>query len=448
MNRPRTHDRFVTRSGFSLVELLLSIFILSIGIIAIAAVFPAGIAQQQQSNDEMIGPIVASQALGVLRSKLDQDDFGTFEQFGIYLDEPTYDNILVENSAPGDWSWMRPSFLLRGGIFTPTPNLNPASLHGAIDIFGLRYTRDVEGFSKLPEYSGESVSSSGIGNAGAVFATSDFAPSSGTGGIDIGTPDGSNLYSGAEKLYGIPYNRNQFAVLTPFAPGNSTGHYSMDAAREGRDEPLVTVLQSERTWPQNAARPQYVWDCMFRRYQGRIQAAIFVYRVGAQAGEPRPYAVSSGFSAGSTQGMYESPLPARLFFGTGNGWNPNGADTSDSSNKLDDLVVPNTAPSGSALSSLESYSDGWQSPGQWLIDQNGNIHRVLAGRRTLAEGPVRLARPVPHVARHAANGNLANASGQPTTTDEASEVKAIWFVPPETIDGLILTPVFVTVRDL
>ncbi len=41
-----------------------------------------------------------------------------------------------------------------------------------------------------------------------------------------------------------------------------------------------------------------------------------------------------------------------------------------------------------------------------------------------------------------------NAQGDDTTVDQASAVKAVWFIPPETRDGLILTPVFVTVRDL
>jgi hypothetical protein len=53
------------------------------------------------------------------------------------------------------------------------------------------------------------------------------------------------------------------------------------------------------------------------------------------------------------------------------------------------------------------------------------------------------------VARHAANGNLDSPTGNgPSTVDEASRVKAIWFIPPEARDGLMLTPVFATVRDL
>lgn len=451
------------RRAFSLVELLLAIFILGIGVIAVAAIFPAGIAQQQQSNDEVLGPVVAQHALGVIRSKLDQEDFGTFEQFGIYLDDlnntgqpelpsEQFASPPVENFAPGDWTWMRPSYILRGGIFTPTPNLNPDPMHGAIDVFGLRFTRNAESMSALPE-ANEGVSTTGFGSAGSLYATSDFAPPSPTPtGLDIGQPDFSQgAYEGAQRLYGIPYNRNRYAMLDPYNPGNFNGNYAFNPTREGRDEPLVTIMQSERTWPQNTEDPQYVWDCMFRRYQGRVQVAIFVYRVSRSAGEKSPYAVSSGYgsfdvTSPSAQNILESPLPARVVLDGNSQWSPVGA---DAANPRDDLDVPGTAGTGSVFDEVDPYGEGWQAPGQWILDQNGNIHRVLAGRRSKRDGPVRLARPVPHVARHAANGNLYSANGNnPSTVDEASQVKAVWFIPPESRDGMILTPVFVTVRDL
>ena len=58
------------RRAFSLIELLLSVFILAIGIISVSALFPAGIAQQQQTADDQLGPVVAEQALGLLRSRV------------------------------------------------------------------------------------------------------------------------------------------------------------------------------------------------------------------------------------------------------------------------------------------------------------------------------------------------------------------------------------------
>ena len=52
--------------GFSLIELLLAIFILGIGIISIAALLPAGIRQQQRAADDLIGPIVANNAMTLI----------------------------------------------------------------------------------------------------------------------------------------------------------------------------------------------------------------------------------------------------------------------------------------------------------------------------------------------------------------------------------------------
>ena len=69
--------------GFSLIELLLSIFILGIGIISIAAVFPAGIIQQRKTQDDVMGPVVAEAAMAAIRTHLSQADFGTLEEFGI-----------------------------------------------------------------------------------------------------------------------------------------------------------------------------------------------------------------------------------------------------------------------------------------------------------------------------------------------------------------------------
>ena len=76
------------------------------------------------------------------------------------------------------------------------------------------------------------------------------------------------------------------------------------------------------------------------------------------------------------------------------------------------------------------------------------MHRVLAGRRNPADGPVRLAQRVPYVPRQATNGNLLDENGDQTDSNTASAVKSIWFIPPETRDGITLIPVFAAVKDL
>ena len=102
------------RRGFSLVELILAIFVLGIGMISIAALFPAGIVQQQFAEDDVFGPIVAKHAMSVLRSRLSQEDFGTFEEFTPVsspkiVRDPVPLTNLAERQGPatisGDWTW-------------------------------------------------------------------------------------------------------------------------------------------------------------------------------------------------------------------------------------------------------------------------------------------------------------------------------------------------------
>ncbi|HIB50912.1 MAG TPA: prepilin-type N-terminal cleavage/methylation domain-containing protein, partial [Phycisphaerales bacterium] len=125
--------------GFSLIELLLAIFILGIGIISIATLFPAGIAQQQKTTDDVIGPIVARNAMTLLRSKLDQQDFAGAEDF-----EPDWSPFLCEFSLTqasinpwpticGDWMWRRPGIVDES--YGEDQDINAQTVRGAIDIF-------------------------------------------------------------------------------------------------------------------------------------------------------------------------------------------------------------------------------------------------------------------------------------------------------------------------
>ena len=461
-----------TPTGFSLVELLLAIFILGIGIIAVAAIFPAGIAQQQRTRDDVMGPIVAAQGLNLLRTKMSQEDFGTFEQFNLTSsDIRVASEVGGDNSftVSGDWGWMRPSFVLDGPP-QPSPNVlpernpQPDPLDGAIDIFGLRHTRSVgtmntEHPATLEEDSSSSFYTSDFANTGAFFLG--FCPTPISPSLDPIVQSDFDQEE-AQFLAGIPFNRNKYLILNDFLPsGDNSLDDHTDPLREGRAEPLITVTQSERGWPRGVESPEYYWDCMFRRYQGRVQVAIFVYRVGFNGGEQLPYAVShhgapsnpDPISGVTVLNPRESPIPVRVDFPSpGDRWYPEGDATPDD-NPLNNLTIPGTLPSGSVLSQLDPYANGWQQAGQWLIDQNGTVHRVLAGRDNGAEGPVRLTSQVPYLPVMDVNGNLNNISPGIGTDNSAraniaSAVKSVWFIPPESRNGFTLTPVYATVGEL
>ncbi|MAC19681.1 MAG: hypothetical protein CMJ23_08440 [Phycisphaerae bacterium] len=433
----RTHSNQGTRRaarGFSLIELLLAIFILGVGVISVAAVFPAGIIQQRRAQDDVLGPVVAESALSILRSKVSQDDFGSFEEFGVFQPQvqewtdsgisPTLRNLdLLDASTQfGDWPWLRPSMCVFPATGPPLPAVVQTS-YGDIDVFSSRYVR-----------SSSSNPGSGSNDWPSSSTTTEFV-------VDGNPLAGPQLGSDAGAfLYGIPFNRRRFGFA------------------ESEVEPRITITQEERCWPagtgfetvaavqggpdQFPAKPQYVWDCMFRRFQGRVQVAIFVYRVIGSGGETYR-ATGSGFN------FTNPPLPARLDLplrGALGGYEPL---TPQGDAEYGPAFVPGTRPSlADSDVVLDPVWDGWQSPGQWLLDPSGRIHRVVQGRRTGSQGPVRLARPIP---TQGASSSIVSPSlvvGQDDWVEKASEVRSIWFVPPADRRGVSLEPVYVTVREI
>jgi len=382
------------RSGFSLIEVLLAIFILGIGIISIAALFPAGIAQQRQSVDDVIGPIVADNALAILRSKLSQEDFGTFEEFGVptaYTPRPT---------IPGDWPWRRPAFIRSNAR-------RDKWRYGAIDIFN--------GF----------------------FHGTATASTENPGGYPGSVP----------ALDAVPFNRTKYDI-TP---------------------PTIIFTQQERLYPQSIRyyltapadkrlerlpRSQYAWDCMFRRFQGKVLVAIFVYRVTVPGGEMADYKVAESIS------IYP-PLPIWLDLrdtssGTepwrGHAWNAYGDLFDD---PTDDAFIPETYPDQEF--DLTNQAHQWQVAGQWLLDQNNNIHRVLSGRQSMEDGPVELVRPVPAMppigVMDTVNMRLVGPYYMLNPWDGATNIVTdIWYLPltVENVNGqeFRLTPVYLTVKEL
>ena len=121
----------------------------------------------------------------------------------------------------------------------------------------------------------------------------------------------------------------------------------------------------------------------------------------------------------------------------------------------------------------------WQAGGQWILDEHGNVHRVLRGRNTANELVVELFEPVPAVRRTAPyapafwpdDPNFPRL-GDPTNPDRPQlplvapesigpntpgdeqlrywyhTVDRIWFVPVTDRSGRRIEPVYVTVREL
>ena len=496
------------RRGFTLVELILAIFILGIGMISVAALFPAGIAQQQASEDEVYGPIVAKHAFDLIRSRVTQEDFGTYEEFTPSgASEVARDPLPLERQSAntasdtgvskpttisGDWTWKRPGLVLKDD-----PGTADLDEQGMVDVFSLLYTRRRASRS----------------NASSAFQTGDLLTE---------LPNGVEYVSSSrDAVYGIPYSRSKYDEqrdvtkvnygwrIGTLVAGRPPAVDNAADARNAVQEPAVFFTQRERYWPMPSNgvgavdAPSYVWDCMFRRIGGRVQAAVFVYRVGnlnglrgGNAATGTPYTVAKVTSTLDPDfGAALAPRPAipqratsrsgsvqnlRRADGASGGtpWGAGGLDarvgfTRDASlygPGRDDASVPGTEPLPAAQSTDDpaviafGYSDGWQAPGQWFIDMFGNVHRVLNGRRTRADGPVTLARPVPRQPYSDSLVDLASRDPSfprnfPTAeggliaaplsgNDAIRGIEDIWFVPLQDANGNDLTPVFAAVEDL
>ena len=410
------------RRAFSLIELLLSVFILAIGIISVSALFPAGIAQQQQTADDQLGPVVAEQALGLLRSRVKSEDFGTFEEFGVtnLLAQSISNGSYVFRPSAGDWSWIRPGVIRSNQGGTSIDDV------GAIDIFSTLAQNAGSSAQEFCEFPNQGVTRTAGGNL---------------------------------KLWGAPYNSSRTSLAPP-----------------------IIVTQRERWWPSvpegstTFTPPTYSWDCMFRRMGGRIQVAIFVYRVIGVGGAVKSYSSpangapslptvvvggsypnlppvpyrrvpksTSGNGAAGTTGLptniqvatgWEQPATLSL---TGQGPFTTGYfGTAQGLNQTDFIAAQ-----------IPQVSEQWQFPGQWIIDNNSNVHRVAQGRRNATDpARVRMSAPVPRGPNAQIDADyelVGSATFEPTPPG----IRTMHYVPA-VIDanGTQLVPVYATVREL
>ena len=371
--------------GFSLVELLLAIFILGLGLISIAALFPAGIILQQQAEDEFYGPVVAEHAMGVLRSRLEPDDFGTWwecmqaqaevvqdaggdgqqllseTRFALAADN---DNQLAAYLRLTDWPWLRPSVVVN-------PPTGQPDLLGAVDVFN-HYGWATPGIT-----------------VGEQTAYPDH-PWRRFLAFDPEDP--------TQSVTGIPFDLTDNIVQGEVVP------------------PRVLISADDRSWPPgdgSGARPRYFWDCAFRKVGDRVQAAIFVYRATASTLDAPAY--RPGAVLADESGADAPAVPYRKQLEESQQWKP-GQGT------IDDAL-----PTAGMLMDVNDVSTAWMHSGQWVMDQMGTVHRVVAGRdRRLSNDELLLSAPVP--------GPLVGAM-----FDREGEVglfTASTALPPFTFDGL------------
>lgn len=425
-SRPRPTSAVATRRGFSLAELLLAVFILAIGLISIGALFPAAIYQQRLSTDDLIGPVVAEDAFATLEAKLRPEMFGTPEGMVNFFGVGSLPAGVQPNGGfppgvasvgdwviqPGDFEWRRPAFFLNdGGSVVPIGTSSTVTVpRGSIAIFR---------------------------NA-----------SLNTWGPNVTASE-------------IPWNPDVVGVNPDGDPQVPFGTPAMLLAWGNSPQPII-FRPEERAYPQvsagaiglpsgTAARSTYRWEVMFRRFQGRLLAAVFVFRIGRPGGEAaefQPAANAPPLDPGLPPFpvRVQAPVPFDLVppsfeLSTFAPWFPGGPDM-DLTTTKDNAKVEGTE-SGSPFDATDPRY-GWQATGQWLLDQNNTVHRVLRGRSAGSDDWVLLSRPVAQTVN-----SWSFIYRKPAGTDpEDIPVLGAWFLPQRDANGNSITPIYVAVKEL
>ena len=247
---------FRQRRAFSLIEVLMSIFILGIGVIAIASLLPAGIKQQQNAKNDAYGPVVADSALATLRSRFSPADFGGDDQL---RDTTAPDELrasvlnFFQYLPTGDFEWTRPAWWYGEASGNPSPLVPPSLRRGAVHPF--------IGPIGLPSFDTFWIegATDGFGRnfTGVTAAV--------VGAVNLlANPAVFPRYEESSPFNGTPPGVFDYQVNNQDPAANIDLHYFLS--------------REDRSWPQDSDTPEYYWDCAFQRSNGTVQVAIFVYR--------------------------------------------------------------------------------------------------------------------------------------------------------------------------
>ncbi|MDP6891336.1 MAG: hypothetical protein QF471_08390, partial [Phycisphaerales bacterium] len=150
--------------------------------------------------------------------------------------------------------------------------------------------------------------------------------------------------------------------------------------------PRVLITPEERTWPQADAMgrmPKYFWDCAFRRVGSDVQVAIFVYRAKRES-LSQPHWESGPVTRVDAPGAHFIPVPwvVDLTTGADGAFGPWMVDAESGAEHFPGTNVDTflQADLGGSEYGPNHPDFGWMWPGQWLVDQGGDVHRVASGR--------------------------------------------------------------------
>ena len=433
----------MSRRAFSLIEVLMSVFILGIGVIAIASLLPAGISQQRSARDASVGPIVAQSAMGILRGKYSQSTFAG-DDLSIDCSRLGNDSSCQLNASftndyfchlpPGDFGWTRPARWSASVLSGLTNGNVPFAPRGAVHPFvgppaNAAQTGGTDSTwwpNVAPNYPAEQSTLDPLDDPC-------FNPylASGRGFIDNSGPFSSRNIPVNDPLYPC-------GSIPPAEILSVTDISSLAPAQRRPFSWFIT--QEERQWPIGATKPDFYWDCMFRKHNGVVQVAVFVYRViqdlpGGLNDEPNNAYLYPGSRRPHSVWM-NSDCSSNPFFGS-NHFIISGQ-----------KIVSNINEQSPFDTQGANYLDRqWQVPGQLILDEHGGVHRVTRGRSQAGDSLVEFADPVLTPAFERILQDEDGVLPGPDTSERVP-IRQIWFVPVLERGGRRMEPVYISVEVL
>ena len=346
--------RAASRRAFTLVEVLIAAIILAIGLVGLAAVFPAVITQQQAANDLTTAVSVSGTADGILATRL--------PFFRSRFSDPNVINRLGTawnriNAVEDRQS--RNEFYLQTPYLSPFPDLRlreSATFEvGSIGIGGTHREYTVQ----LPR------SPIATDNKpGDLLVRVSYTGDSGPGEFTL-IPDLTSLTpkfiegQNASGRMAPPVGNNSI----DFRTGRVQFYFNLNAGQNERLTRLVVefrwlndriVSHPDRLYPTNA--PRYGWELAFRRNaDGQLQYTTFIYRFdGMNAAFVPEIPGRSGIPNSNSAGMLRLDSATVLY------------------NQLEDRFELRTSGSGMA-DQIEA--------GSWLLPVDGT--GVVRVRRSL-----------------------------------------------------------------
>lgn len=122
----------MTKQGFTLVEIALSILVISVGLMAIFSLFPSGMAMNKEAIDNTQGAMFADEVLNGVKAQATVTPWNNLR------------TMIIEPRAPDMWEFASQA-RVEANQGWRTAVYRPAGLDGAID-FGMRYNLVVDYF--------------------------------------------------------------------------------------------------------------------------------------------------------------------------------------------------------------------------------------------------------------------------------------------------------------